>query len=65
MRQEVELSNFQVQKSHDSLKAKINLRYTRIIGSYLTENYVFMLETPAFVCCTGQTWMFAGEDPKE
>jgi hypothetical protein len=63
MRQDVEPSNFQVQKSYDPLKAKINLRFTQIIGSYLTENCVFILETPVFLCSSGQTRMFLGEDP--
>jgi len=64
MRKEVEFSNFQEQRSYDPLKAQINLRYTQIIGSYLTENSVFTLQTTVFVCCTGQKQMFTGDEQK-
>jgi len=46
------------------LKAQINLRYKQIIGSYLTENCVFRLETSVFVFCTEQKLMLTGEDHK-
>jgi hypothetical protein len=62
MRKEVESSNFQEQKSYDPLKARINLRYTQIIGSYLTENCVFALETPLFSCCKERKRMITGVD---
>jgi len=57
-----EFSNFQEQKFYDPLNAQINLRYTQIIGSYLTENCGFTVQTPVFLCFTGQKRMFTGDD---